>query len=111
MTLIQLNQATIDLINRHVPYWEIDENCLSREFSFKDFNQAWGFMSQVALIAEKMNHHPDWFNVYSRVNIKLTTHDSGGVTKLDLELALKINEALGEQQNIQKTIDKILNGS
>ncbi len=111
LTRLQLKKDTIERINKYILDWEIDEYCLSREFNFKDFSQAWAFMSQVALIAEKMDHHPDWSNVYSRVNINLTTHDAHGITKLDLELALKINETLGEQQNIQKTINKILNKS
>jgi 4a-hydroxytetrahydrobiopterin dehydratase len=64
---------------------------LKKEFKFKTFTQAWGFMSQVALIAEKMDHHPDWSNSYNRVTISLTTHDAGGLSELDLKLAKLIN--------------------
>ena len=105
--LNSLNQITIDRLNKLIPDWNIDKHKLSREIRFRNFNEAWGFMSQVALIAESMNHHPDWSNVYSTVNIRLTTHDSGGLTRLDFELALKINEALGEEKNILKKIDEI----
>ena len=60
---------------------------LQKSFSFADFNEAFGFMSRVALKAEKMDHHPEWFNVYNRVDVTLATHDAGGITDLDLELA------------------------
>jgi len=106
--LASLDQETINRLGQLIPNWEIDKNYLSREIKFKNFNEAWGFMSQVALIAEAMNHHPDWSNVYSTVNIRLMTHDSGSVTRLDFELALKINEALGEEKSIQKKIQEFL---
>ena len=102
-----LDQETIDRLGKLIPGWEIDKNYLSREIKFKNFNEAWGFMSQVALIAEVMNHHPNWSNVYSKVNIRLMTHDSGSVTRLDFELALKINETLGEEKSILKKIEEI----
>lgn len=60
---------------------------IHKSFSFKDFNQAFGFMSRMALLAEKMDHHPEWFNVYNRVEITLTTHDAGGVTDKDFRMA------------------------
>ena len=67
------------------------DNKLSATFKFKDFKAAWGFMSQVALVAEKMNHHPNWTNVYNTVTIQLQTHDAGNiVTNADRELATKI---------------------
>ena len=66
---------------------------LEREFSFNSFQEAFGFMTQVALIAENLNHHPDWHNVYHLVTIKLTTHDVDGLSKTDLKMARKINEA------------------
>jgi 4a-hydroxytetrahydrobiopterin dehydratase len=58
-----------------------------KKFEFKDFNQAFGFMTRAALVAEKMNHHPEWFNVYNKVKVTLSTHDAGGVTELDVKLA------------------------
>jgi 4a-hydroxytetrahydrobiopterin dehydratase len=66
---------------------------ISRAFKFADFNEAFGFMTQVALVAEKADHHPEWSNVYNRVEIKLTTHDAGGLTAKDFELAKAINRA------------------
>lgn len=75
-----------------LPGWSLDQDKLHREFVFEDFNAAFGFMSRVALAAEAANHHPEWFNVYNRVRVHLTTHDSGGITKRDLALAARMNE-------------------
>ncbi|MEP3045529.1 MAG: 4a-hydroxytetrahydrobiopterin dehydratase [Roseibium sp.] len=73
--------------------WKLvkDRDAITKSFKFKDFTQAFGFMTQVALIAEKMNHHPEWFNVYRSVDITLSTHDVGGLSELDLKLARKID--------------------
>jgi 4a-hydroxytetrahydrobiopterin dehydratase len=62
-------------------------DAITRKFVFKDFNQAFGFMARSALIAEKMDHHPEWFNVYKTVEVTLSTHDAGGLTELDVKLA------------------------
>ena len=62
-------------------------DAISKTFVFKDFNQAFGFMTRAALAAEKMDHHPEWFNVYKKVDVTLSTHDAGGVTELDIKLA------------------------
>ncbi|XP_045406787.1 pterin-4-alpha-carbinolamine dehydratase 2 [Lemur catta] len=70
-----------------------ERDAIYKEFSFKNFNQAFGFMSRVALQAEKMNHHPEWFNVYNKVQITLTSHDYGGVTQKDVKLAKFIEKA------------------
>ena len=72
--------------------WSLREGKFHRELRFKDFNEAWGFMSRVALIAEKMDHHPEWFNVYHTVRIDLSTHDVGGLSDKDVALAQKMNE-------------------
>jgi len=66
-------------------------DAIEKSFKFKNFNEAWGFMSRVALAAEKMNHHPEWFNVYNRVDIVLSTHDCGGLSELDIKLAKRID--------------------
>ncbi len=70
-------------------------DAIAKTFQFKSFNQAWGFMSRVALKAEQMNHHPEWFNVYNRVEVILATHDAGGVTDLDVTLARFMDRAAG----------------
>lgn len=70
----------------HVP-WRLQEKALEVEWAFKDFRQAMAFMNAVAEVAERMNHHPEWTNVYNRVIVRLTTHDAGGLTALDFELA------------------------
>ena len=69
------------------PLWSCDGNRLHRLFKFSDFVEAFGFMSQIAILAEKMDHHPEWSNVYNRVEVHLTTHDADGLTELDFELA------------------------
>ena len=71
--------------------WKLDRGKLQREFEFEDFNAAFGFMSRAALAAEAANHHPEWFNVYNRVRVHLTTHDAGGVTQRDLDFAARMN--------------------
>ena len=75
--------------------WKEENYTLTQSFKFKDFVEAWSFMTKVAMMAEKMNHHPEWNNVYNKVNITLTTHDEGNsITSKDRELAKKIDEIL-----------------
>ena len=77
--------------------WQEKENKLVRSFKFKDFSEAFGFMVRVAIEAEKMNHHPEWSNVYNRVEIRLSTHDAGGVvTEKDRQLARVIDNLISE---------------
>ncbi|MCU0895558.1 MAG: 4a-hydroxytetrahydrobiopterin dehydratase [Rhodospirillales bacterium] len=78
-----------------VPEWSEVEgrDAITRSFRFNTFNQAFGFMTRVALRAEKLDHHPEWFNVYNRVDVTLATHDAGGVTELDIKLASFIDKA------------------
>jgi 4a-hydroxytetrahydrobiopterin dehydratase len=70
-------------------------DAISKKFVFKDFNQAFGFMARAALVAEKMDHHPEWFNVYKTVDVTLSTHDAGGVTELDVKLAAELDRLAG----------------
>src|SRR6267378_7861850 len=70
-----------------LPEWRIADGKLHREYKFPDFVHAFGFMATAALAIEKMNHHPEWFNVYNQVRVDLTTHDAGGITARDVELA------------------------
>ena len=67
-------------------------DCIEKEFIFKDFQSAFAWMTRMALLAEKMDHHPEWFNVYNKVNVTLTTHDAGGITQLDINLAKAMNQ-------------------
>jgi 4a-hydroxytetrahydrobiopterin dehydratase len=71
-------------------------DAITRQFKFADFNAAFGFMTRVALKADKMDHHPEWSNVYNKVEVVLTTHDAGGVTDKDIELARFMDEAAGQ---------------
>ena len=75
-----------------LPAWSLEAGKLRREFLFKDFVEAFGFMSRVALVAESMDHHPDLRNVYNRVTLELHTHDVGGLSELDFSLAARIDE-------------------
>ena len=68
---------------------------ITRTFTFRDFNEAFGFMTRAALVAEKMDHHPEWFNVYKTVEVTLSTHDAGGVTDLDIKLAQAMDKLAG----------------
>jgi 4a-hydroxytetrahydrobiopterin dehydratase len=68
-----------------------DRDAITRTFRFKDFSAAWGFMSRAALVAEKLDHHPEWANVWNRVEVTLTTHDAGGLTQLDIDLAMAMD--------------------
>ena len=72
-----------------------DRDAISKKFVFADFNQAFGFMTRAALIAEKMDHHPEWSNVYKNVEVTLSTHDAGGVTDLDVRLAEAMDKLAG----------------
>lgn len=76
-----------------LPGWQLDAQrpALRRQFVFADFGAAFAFMTEVAQLAERSNHHPEWCNVYNRVDVVLTTHDAGGVTALDVDLALAMN--------------------
>ena len=81
-----------------LPDWDYDEarDAITRTIVFTDFAEAFGFMAQVAILAEKANHHPEWTNVWNRVEILLTTHDAGGLSGRDIELAEKIDAILGD---------------
>lgn len=72
----------------------VERSAIEKSFKFKDFGQAWSFMSRIALLAERMDHHPEWSNVYNRVDITLTTNDAGGISAQDIEMAEKIESFL-----------------
>lgn len=75
--------------------WEFSNNHLTTTFNFKDFSEALGFMMRTGLVCEKLNHHPNWYNVYGKVDVQLWTHDQQGVTGLDIKLATAMNEIAG----------------
>jgi 4a-hydroxytetrahydrobiopterin dehydratase len=87
--MTRLEGAALATALEKLPDWNPEPDCLSivRRFRFRDFTEAFGFMTRVALQAERLNHHPDWSNVYNRVDIRLSTHDAGGLTEQDTELA------------------------
>ncbi|MCH7779480.1 MAG: 4a-hydroxytetrahydrobiopterin dehydratase [Acidobacteria bacterium] len=87
----RLNDEQVSEALARLTGWELADGKLHREFKFGDFVEAFGFMSRVALVAERLDHHPEWFNVYNRVVIDLRTHDCDGISNRDFELAGKIN--------------------
>jgi len=89
-----LSADAIATLPQDLPGWELKDGKLHREFHFESFVAAFGFMAQVALLAETMGHHPEWSNVYNRVAIDLITHDCGGLSSLDRDLAFRINALL-----------------
>src|SRR6185437_1720869 len=88
-TMKKLEGAARAAALKGLPEWKETDgrDAISRKFEFADFNEAFGFMSRVALLAEKMDHHPEWFNVYKTVDVTLSTHDAGGVTDNDVQMA------------------------
>ena len=92
-----LTRIGADAALSRLPGWAAADgrDAITRSFRFADFNEAWGFMSRVALKADQLDHHPEWFNVYNRVDVLLATHDANGVTELDVELATFMNMAAG----------------
>ena len=87
-----LNPESIKQLAKELPDWEISDNRLIRKWHFKNFVESFGFITKVALVAESMNHHPNWKNTYADVYIELTTHDLGGLSTKDVELAIAINK-------------------
>ncbi len=92
----RLSDAERAALPQTLPGWSqvTGREAIERNFRFRDFNEAWGFMNRVALLAESQNHHPDWSNVWNRVRIELSTHDAGGLTENDVKLAQAINALL-----------------
>ena len=88
---MRLNPEEINQELQDLEGWSVVDEKLHKEFLFDTFNQAFGFMTRAAMEIEKMNHHPEWFNVYNRIIIELTTHDAGGITKNDINLARILN--------------------
>ena len=91
----KLSEAELQAALAGLPAWSIKDGKLHREYQFPDFVHAFGFMATSAIAIEAMNHHPEWFNVWNRVTVDLTTHDSGGITSKDVELAGKLEAFAG----------------
>lgn len=90
----KLTEAERSALPDLAPLWTLQESrgAITRSFIFKDFSAAWGFMSRVALLAEQQDHHPEWSNVYNKVDITLTTHDAGGLSARDIRMAKAIDQ-------------------
>jgi len=89
--MTRLLESDIEEELKKLTGWSIKNDKLHKEFQFNNFNQAFGFMTRAAMEIEKMNHHPEWFNVYNRITVDLTTHDAGGITNNDVNLARILN--------------------
>ena len=94
MGLSQLPHEEIEKELKNMSGWAIVEGKLHKEYQFDDFIQAFGFMTKASMHIEKMNHHPEWFNVYNKLIIDLTTHDAGGITENDINLAKTLDSLL-----------------
>jgi 4a-hydroxytetrahydrobiopterin dehydratase len=93
----KLDESDLQAQLATLPEWRIKSGKLHREYEFADFVAAFGFMASAALVAQGMDHHPEWFNVFSKVRVDLTTHDAGGITALDLKLARAMEELARRQ--------------
>ncbi len=91
MALEKLSSETIENELKNLLGWSVVNGKLHKDFQFDDFNQAFGFMTRAAMYIEKMNHHPEWFNVYNKLSVELVTHDAGGITQNDINLAKTLN--------------------
>lgn len=93
----KLDRAAVTAALAELDGWTLagDGNSIMRSFTFKNFSEAFAFMTRVAMAAEKLDHHPEWSNVYKTVDVTLTTHDAGGLTELDFDLARKMNRYAG----------------
>ena len=101
MTIGQLTQKERLELSSTLPHWTMVPNrdAITRTFTFRGFNKAFGFMTRIAMRAEQLNHHPEWFNVYNRVEVTLSTHDCGGLSSLDVKLARFIDHIYEGEQN------------
>ena len=89
--MMKLSSEQISEELKNLPGWSIKDEKLHKDFEFESFNQAFGFMTRAAMEIEKMNHHPEWFNVYNKITVDLMTHDAGGITENDIQLAKILN--------------------
>jgi 4a-hydroxytetrahydrobiopterin dehydratase len=97
MTITRATESEIQKAIADLDSWTVENSKLHREYRFRDFVQAFGFMVQVALLAERAAHHPEWFNVYNKVVVDLTTHEAQGITQKDLDLASEMEQIARER--------------
>lgn len=97
MARTAMDREAAEAALKNLDGWSLAEDgrAITRSFTFKNFSEAFGFMTRAALAAEKLDHHPEWSNVYKKVDVTLSTHDAGGLTELDFELAIKMNQFAG----------------
>ena len=96
-SVLEMDQIVAAMTKLH-PDWDVASGALHREIAFADFNEAFAFMTEIAQVAEQLDHHPEWCNVYNRVVIDLVTHDPRGITQLDLDLAIAVDVASDRYQ-------------
>jgi 4a-hydroxytetrahydrobiopterin dehydratase len=94
----KLNPEEIAAHLQSLPGWQTYGAAIGRDFQFADFNEAFAFLTRIAMLSEKMNHHADWSGVYNKVNIRLSTHDAGGVTERDIKMAMAITQYAGGEK-------------
>jgi 4a-hydroxytetrahydrobiopterin dehydratase len=97
MKIARLSDEDVKARLDKLPGWTLEDSKLHREYKFGGFAEAFGFMSTCALVAQKQDHHPEWFNVFDRVVVDLTTHDAGGISALDFALAAEMEKAAGPE--------------
>ncbi len=90
-----LSESALEAELQGLDGWTVEDGKLHKEYVFRDFVQAFGFMSAAALVAERRGHHPEWFNVYRKVRVDLVTHEAGGITSFDTELAREFDQVAG----------------
>ena len=95
MARTKLSDSEVAAALGQAPGWTVKAGKLHRDFQFADFSEAFAFMTRSALAAEQLNHHPEWFNVWNKVSVDLSTHDAGGITQRDFELAARMNQIAG----------------
>lgn len=88
----KLTKKEIDAHLKTLTGWKFLNNGIKKNFEFNDFNEAFAFLTRIAMLSEKMNHHAEWSGVYNKVNIRLSTHDAGGVTKNDIDMAVELEK-------------------
>jgi 4a-hydroxytetrahydrobiopterin dehydratase len=105
----KLQGTELGRVLQNLPGWRLVEGreAIARSYCFEDFSEAFGFMVRVALLAESANHHPEWSNVYNRVDVVLSTHDAGAVTERDIALARSMDKVLGPAAAIQNEVGSI----